>query len=179
MQASPCPTLPTLHSISTPIQYAQDKKFNRACAEGREVHDRRLGIDPVTKHRPHDFLHPGWSDDSDGEAAEDRYDDLRPLPASADKLQDCSAEQALLWLRCVACNPMERPKVTSAQSCMTACIARLHAKHFGPLVQRSGLQGHRSHSRICSCYTCCLAKSDKQSVTFVSAEHQSRLCVLQ
>ena len=87
------------------------------------MHDRRLGKDPVTKHRPHDFLHPGWSDDSDDEAAEDRYDDLRPLPASADKLQDCSAEQALLWLRCVACNPMERPKVTSAQPCMIACIA--------------------------------------------------------
>ncbi|KAL3143597.1 hypothetical protein ABBQ38_002394 [Trebouxia sp. C0009 RCD-2024] len=90
----------------------KDKKFNRACAEAREVQDRRLGKDPITKHRPHDFLHPGWSDDSDEEAAEDRCDDLRPLPASADKLQDCSSEQALLWLRCVACNPLERPKMS-------------------------------------------------------------------
>lgn len=94
----------------------QDKKFNRACAEGREVHDRRLGKDPTTKYRPHDFLHPGWSDDSDEEAAEDRYDDLRPLPASADKLQDCTADQALLWLQAVACNPTERPKVTCLHS---------------------------------------------------------------
>lgn len=76
------------------------------------MQDRRKGREPATKHRPHDFLHPGWSDDSDEEAAEDRYDDLRPLPASADKLQDCSAEQALLWLCCVACNPTERPKVS-------------------------------------------------------------------
>ena len=79
-----------------------------------EVYTRRLGKEPGTKYRPHDFLHPGWSDDSDEEAAEDRYDDLRPLPASAEKLQDCSAEQALLWLRTVACNPMERPKVALA-----------------------------------------------------------------
>jgi len=78
------------------------------------VHTRRLGKEPGTKYRPHDFLHPGWSDDSDEEAAEDRYDDLRPLPASAEKLQDCSAQQALLWLHTVACNPMERPKVALA-----------------------------------------------------------------
>lgn len=90
----------------------RDKKFNRACAEGMEVHTRRLCKDPGTKYRPHDFLHPGWSDDSDEEAAEDRYDDLRPLPASAEKLQDCSALQALLWLHTVACNPMERPKMS-------------------------------------------------------------------
>ncbi|KAL0021602.1 hypothetical protein WJX79_003100 [Trebouxia sp. C0005] len=90
----------------------RDKKFNRACAEGMEVHTRRLGKEPGTKYRPHDFLHPGWSDDSDEEAAEDRYDDLRPLPASAEKLQDCSAQQALLWLHTVACNPMERPKMS-------------------------------------------------------------------
>ena len=89
----------------------QDKKFNRACAEGLEVHSRRLGKDPGTKFRPHDFLNPGWSDDSDEEAAEDRYDDLRPLPASAEKLHDCSAQQAMLWLQSVACNPLERPKV--------------------------------------------------------------------
>lgn len=89
----------------------QDKKFNRACAEGMEVHSRRLGKDPGTKFRPHDFLNPGWSDDSDEEAAEDRYDDLRPLPASAEKLHDCSAQQAMLWLQSVACNPLERPKV--------------------------------------------------------------------
>lgn len=100
----------------------QDKKFNRACAEGREVHDRRLGKDPTTKYRPHDFLHPGWSDDSDEEAAEDRYDDLRPLPASADKLQDCTADQALLWLQAVACNPTERPKVT----CLHSASITLH-----------------------------------------------------
>ncbi|KAL0039615.1 hypothetical protein WJX77_003445 [Trebouxia sp. C0004] len=90
----------------------RDKKFNRACAEGMEVYTRRLGKEPGTKYRPHDFLHPGWSDDSDEEAAEDRYDDLRPLPASAEKLQDCSAQQALLWLHTVACNPMERPKMS-------------------------------------------------------------------
>ena len=90
----------------------QDKKFSRACAEGQEVYQRRLGKEPATKFRPHDFLHPGWSDDSDEEAAEDRYDDLRPLPVSAEKVQDCSAEQALLWLYSGACTPTERPKVT-------------------------------------------------------------------
>ena len=89
----------------------QDKKFRRACAEGKEVFDRRAGKATETTFRPHDFLHPGWSDDSDEEAAEDRSDDLRPLPASAEKLQDCSADQALLWLLSVACNPLERPKV--------------------------------------------------------------------
>lgn len=89
----------------------QDKKFHKACAEGKEVHDRRSGRTPATKHRPHDFLHPGWSDDSDAEEAEDRYDDLRPLAVSAEKLQDCSAAQALVWLYSVACTPMERPKV--------------------------------------------------------------------
>lgn len=90
----------------------KDKKFSRACAEGQEVYQRRLGKEPATKFRPHDFLHPGWSDDSDEEAAEDRYDDLRPLPVSAEKLQDCSAEQALLWLYSVACTPTERPKMS-------------------------------------------------------------------
>ena len=95
--------------------HMQDKKFHRACAEGREVHDRRLGKTPATKHRPHDFLHPGWSDDSDDENAEDQCDDLRPLPVTAEKLQDCSAEQALSWLYSVACTPMERPKVPSLQ----------------------------------------------------------------
>lgn len=95
------------------------------------MQDRRLGKDPVTKHRPHDFLHPGWSDDSDGEAAEDRCDDLRPLPASADKLQDCSAEQALMWLQCVACNPLERPKVTPLHPALAALHAHYtqHAVH--------------------------------------------------
>lgn len=123
------PRIPCNPSLSN----AQDKKFNRACAEAREVQDRRLGKDPITKHRPHDFLHPGWSDDSDEEAAEDRCDDLRPLPASADKLQDCSSEQALLWLRCVACNPLERPKVRPPcihplQQCMHAMHA-MHSMH--------------------------------------------------
>lgn len=71
--------------------------------------DRRLGKQAVTKYRPHDFLHPGWSDDSGEE--EEHFNDLRPLPASADKLNDCSAEHALLWLHTVACTPLERPKV--------------------------------------------------------------------
>ena len=88
------------------------------------MYTRRLGKEPGTKYRPHDFLHPGWSDDSDEEAAEDRYDDLRPLPASAEKLQDCSAQQALLWLHTVACNPMERPKVALACIvCKPFCVA--------------------------------------------------------
>ena len=139
------------------------------------MHDRRLGMDPVTKHRPHDFLHPGWSDDSDGEAAEDRYDDLRPLPASADKLQDCSAEQALLWLRCVACNPTERPKVTSAQSCMSACIARLHAKHFGPKVRVAGASQPQQDLLVLCMLPCQIGQA---VCNLCSAEHQSRLCVL-
>ena len=89
----------------------QDRKFVRACAECKEVLDRRLGKQPVTKHRPHDFLNPGWSDDS-GDEEEEHLNDLRPLPASADKLHDCSAEQALLWLHTVARTPLERPKVS-------------------------------------------------------------------
>lgn len=88
----------------------QDRKFVKACAECKEVLDRRLGKQPATKHRPHDFLNPGWSEDS-GDDEEERLNDLRPLPASADKLSDCSAEQALLWLHTVACTPLERPKV--------------------------------------------------------------------
>lgn len=98
----------------------QDRKFVKACAECKEVLDRRLGRQPATKHRPHDFLNPGWSEDS-GDEEEEHYNDLRPLPASADKLNDCSAEQALLWLHTVACTPLERPKVSTESQTQTGC----------------------------------------------------------
>lgn len=74
--------------------HAYTQAYKRALEEIQEVHDRRAGKAPRTQHHPWDIRDP-----SSWPAGEQLT--LPPEP-TAEQLEGCTAEDALVWLRGMA-----------------------------------------------------------------------------
>lgn len=73
--------------------------FKRAVEEGKEVLDKRSGVEPSTQHNPLDFLE-GWPSDE----SEDEGGSALPFtkPPDEETVSLCTASDALRWLRTIA-----------------------------------------------------------------------------